>query len=298
MASSVSDGAGRDVAQSQKASTKSANGPQAQALQSVQDRVPSPDIVAGTAFVSSQIESGSPEVVVHHMESDRESNAVEHPTESDALTTVVDLLLRANRFSPLSVEIDDEPLPPIDLPAFRRRLTLVGVTRQNQHGESGADSLQIPGTPAGDQVGSQDEHVAPAVVAAVARDVAEDELMVTRTTRDAFASLVGVNLNTIFPNRACIMGSPPCFMCGARRAAMRFVLEEVESGVDAHDEQRICQGWKLFLLLPRMLLHPARGGLVPMRKLMERFAAITRGEWTELLIASRDCAEAAAQGRK
>ena len=263
MASSVSDGAGRDVAQSQKASTKSANGPQAQALQSVQDRVPSPDIVAGTPLVSSQIESGLLEVVVHHLESDRESNAVEHPTEHDPLTTVVDpsdLLLRANRFSPLPAEIEDEPLPPIQVPAFRRRLTLVGVTRQNRDGESGADSLEIPGTPAGDQVGGQDERVAPAVVAAIVRDVADDELMFTRATRDAFASLVGVDLKTIFPYRVCIMGSPPGFMRGAHRAAMRFALEEVESGVDANNEQRICQGWKLFLLLPRMLLHkPARG---------------------------------------
>ena len=39
---------------------------------------------------------------------------------------------------------------------------------------------------------------------------------------------------------------------------MRFALEEVEeveSGVDALNEQRIFQGWKLFLLLPRVLLH-------------------------------------------
>ena len=220
--------------------------------------------------------------------------------EPDALTTVVDpsdLLLRANRFSPLSAEIDDEPLPPIEVLAFRRRLTLVGVTRQNQDGESDTDSLEITRTPAGDQVGSQDEYVAPAAL--VARDVAVDELMVTRATHDAFASLVGVDLKTIFSNRACIMNSPPRFLRGAYRAAMRFALEEVESGVDAQNEQRICQGWKLFLFLPRMLLHkPARGGLVPKRKLMERFAAFTRGEWTELLITSRDCAEAAAQGRK
>ena len=129
--------------------------------------------------------------------------------------------------------------------------------------------------------------------------VAVDELMVTRATHDAFASLVGVDLKTIFSNRACIMGSPPHFLRGAYRAAMRFALEEVELGVDAQNEQRICLGWKLFLLLSRMLLHkPARGGLVLKRKLMERFVAFTRGEWIELLITSRDCAEAAAQGRK
>ena len=36
-------------------------------------------------------------------------------------------------------------------------------------------------------MGTQDESVAPAVVAPVVRDVAEDDLMVTRATRDAFA---------------------------------------------------------------------------------------------------------------
>ena len=93
------------------------------------------------------------------------------------------------------------------------------------------------------------------------------------------------------------MGSPPRYLRAAYTAAMRFALEEVEwSRVLI---ERICQGWKLFLLLPRMLLHkPARGGLVPKRKLLDRFAAFTRGEWTELLNASRDCAEAVAQGPK
>ena len=46
-------------------------------------------------------------------------------------------------------------------------------------------------------MGSQDEYVAPA--APVARDVAVDELMISRATQDAFASLFGVDLKTIFP---------------------------------------------------------------------------------------------------
>ena len=96
-------------------------------------------------------------------------------------------------------------------------------------------------------------------------------LMVTRATHDAFASLVGVDLKTFF-YRTCIMGSPPRFLRGACKVAMRFAVE-VELGVDAHNEQRICQGWKLFLLLPRMVLHkPARGWLVPKKKLLERFS--------------------------
>ena len=116
-----------------------------------------------------------------------------HPIEPDALMTVVDpsdLLLRANSFSPLSAEIDDEPLPPIEVPAFPRRL--------NQDRESDTNRLEIPGTPAGDQVGSQDEYVAPA--APVACDVAVDELMVTKAAHDAFARLVGFS-TTFFARR-------------------------------------------------------------------------------------------------
>ena len=44
------------------------------------------------------------------------------------------------------------------------------------------------------------------------------------------------------------------------------------------------RGWKLFLLLPRLLLfRPARGGLISKKKLEERFADFVRGEWLSLL---------------
>ena len=44
---------------------------------------------------------------------------------------------------------------------------------------------------------------------------------------------------------------------------------------------------KLFLLLPRMLLHkPPRGGLVPRKDLEERFADFAVGRWAQLFRAS------------
>ena len=52
---------------------------------------------------------------------------------------------------------------------------------------------------------------------------------------------------------------------------------------------RRTRAWKLFLLLPRMLLHkPPRGGLVAQKKLEERFAAFAAGRWAELFRASRE----------
>ena len=47
------------------------------------------------------------------------------------------------------------------------------------------------------------------------------------------------------------------------------------------------RAWKLFLMLPRMLLsRPPRGGEVPKKKLQDRFAAFARGEWAQLVEAS------------
>ena len=47
------------------------------------------------------------------------------------------------------------------------------------------------------------------------------------------------------------------------------------------------RGWKLFFLIPRMLLSRLpRGGLIPRKKLESRFAALAAGHWIELIDAS------------
>ena len=52
------------------------------------------------------------------------------------------------------------------------------------------------------------------------------------------------------------------------QAALRVALGEISTGQERGDEQRQERGWKLFFLLPRMLLsRPCRGGLVPRKKL-------------------------------
>ena len=59
------------------------------------------------------------------------------------------------------------------------------------------------------------------------------------------------------------------------------------------------EGGKLFLLIPRMLLHrPPRGGLIPKEKLRERFEVFARGEWNSLLEASSKCDDDAAARRR
>ena len=61
----------------------------------------------------------------------------------------------------------------------------------------------------------------------------------------AFASLDAVNFVDLFNHRAIVMRSVPNVL---------------------NSEVRVVRGWKLFLLLPRMLLfRPPRGGVVPER---------------------------------
>ena len=55
-------------------------------------------------------------------------------------------------------------------------------------------------------------------------------------------------------------------------------------GQHEHDDTTEIRGWKLFFLLPRILLHrPARGGLVPKAQLQERVDKFLQGQWVALL---------------
>ena len=67
----------------------------------------------------------------------------------------------------------------------------------------------------------------------------------------------------------------------------------------AGDELREERGWKLFFLLPRMLLsRPPRGGHISKDKLSGRFAEFGRGHWLGLIRVGMDCAEDSATGSR
>ena len=87
---------------------------------------------------------------------------------------------------------------------------------------------------------------------------------VSPTIRDAFRRMDGCDVERIFLRRAFEMRTVPMCLRGPYRAAMRVALVEATS--EAHVQR--ARGWKLFLLLPRMLLsRPPRGGLVSQEKL-------------------------------
>ena len=68
-----------------------------------------------------------------------------------------------------------------------------------------------------------------------------------------FESLDMVDLERVFEVRALVMKSVPGFM-GAFRGAMKIGLEEIKKGQLASNVETTTRGWKLFVLLPRMLL--------------------------------------------
>ena len=70
---------------------------------------------------------------------------------------------------------------------------------------------------------------------------------------------------------------------GAYCAALRFAMNEVRTGCRESNVEKQARGWKLFLLIPRLLLHrPARRGLIPRGRLRERFEKFAQVRWVEL----------------
>ena len=91
------------------------------------------------------------------------------------------------------------------------------------------------------------------------------------------------------------MKSPPAFLKGQYRAAMRFAVVEADRARAASDDRAATRAWKLFLLLPRLLLYkPPRGGQIPKSRLIERFADFAEGRWAHLFLKSREWADQAA----
>ena len=105
-----------------------------------------------------------------------------------------------------------------------------------------------------------------------------------RGRQEAFASLDGVQFKNVFSRRPRLMRTIPFVLKGAFRCALRTALDEVIAGHEQGNDSRMARGWKLFMLLPRLLLfRPSRGGMVPKKKLEERVSCFNDGSWLRLL---------------
>ena len=110
------------------------------------------------------------------------------------------------------------------------------------------------------------------------------------------AQLDGCHLTEIFERRAHVMRVVPHVMRAAFCSAIRAACDEIFSGLSLGDITRQERGWKLFLLLPRMLLcRPRRGWFVPRKDLEQRLALFHGGNWHELVSHSIRMAEQVSQ---
>ena len=76
---------------------------------------------------------------------------------------------------------------------------------------------------------------------------------------------------------------------------MKVALDEIIAGYESRSVFRQERGWKLLLLLLRMLLHRSRrGGPVSRDKLVARFDKFAGGHWHNLIMEGNCCAQEAA----
>ena len=102
-----------------------------------------------------------------------------------------------------------------------------------------------------------------------------------RRLREALARLDPLPA-TAFLSEPCIMfRKPPPFLRGPLRRALHFALDQINSA--SADDMRE-RAWKLWLFLPRLLLHrPAGTQRVPKPELLNRFTQFFTGRWDTLI---------------
>ena len=89
-----------------------------------------------------------------------------------------------------------------------------------------------------------------------------------------------------FLSQPCLtFRAPPAFLRTPFRRAMRFALDQVLVQPSGADSDAGLRAWKLWLVLPRFLLHrPPGQDKVPQTVLRARFDASFGGRWFELLL--------------
>ena len=169
---------------------------------------------------------------------------------------------------------EEDPQPArVDEPRHRLRL-MSQVSDIMAEQVSGSDTESIDGASEGEM---------PVV------DVPDTSLPGGRRLNEGLASLDLVDLKEVFGRRVSVMRTVPLFLRGAFSAALRLALQQIINGGAAHDPVLTSRAWKLFMLVPRLLLfRHQRGRYVPNEQLQDRFRQFERGEWLQLLRMSQD----------
>ena len=111
------------------------------------------------------------------------------------------------------------------------------------------------------------------------KDVMFADIPLSPSLQAGFRWLATVDVEAVFRRRAVLMKTVPVFMQDVYRSAMRVAISKIDAGRSNGDRTRSAAGWRLFMLLPRLLIfRPPRGGLVPKSQLSERFQAFSHGD--------------------
>ena len=107
-----------------------------------------------------------------------------------------------------------------------------------------------------------------------------------RRLRRSLSSLDSVDLLQVLQERAFTFQFAPSFARGPVRQALTFALSAIfDAGVN---EDASMRAWKLWFLLPRLLLHRSPGvKKLPKQDWVARIAAFNEGRWLELLRKAR-----------
>ncbi|CAK0794948.1 unnamed protein product, partial [Prorocentrum cordatum] len=103
-----------------------------------------------------------------------------------------------------------------------------------------------------------------------------------RSTAAEREALDATDAASVLRARVPTLQRAPAFARGPLRNALRKALELIREG--EADETGAARGWKLFLLLPRLLLRREAGQQrIPREQLLERFTRFEAGDWAQLL---------------
>ena len=103
--------------------------------------------------------------------------------------------------------------------------------------------------------------------------------------RSALSSLDPVDLLALLRIRVALFPVPPAFARGQVRQALSLALQAILDAAPLEDDNiSATRAWKLWLLLPRMLLHRRPGQRkLPKSEWRARLLAFQRGDWLQLL---------------